>query len=88
MPETTTTEQLREQVRGTLCRSRPDRHIGAGHGIVLRRQLRRRRLMLRPDCPGGRRHLWQRTLCSDGPGQPPGVSRGSQPGLRQPHRGG
>ena len=41
----------------TLRRSRHNRYIGTGHGIVLRGLRRRRRLMLRADCPGGRRHF-------------------------------
>ena len=45
-----------------------------------------KRLMLRPHCPGGRRHIRQRTVCSHRPRQPPGLSSGSQPRLRQPHR--
>ena len=52
MSETTNTEQLREQVRARYAAAASDRHLGAGNGVMLRRRLRRRRTVLRPD-PGG-----------------------------------
>ena len=88
MPETTTTEQLREQVRDALRRGRGDRHLGAGRRRRAATTLRRRRLVLRPDRLEVDDTFGSALYAADGPGQPAGGSRGGQPGLRQPDRGG